>query len=759
LLDKYLNAKLIFDVGTGNERKGRVVKRAKGASGEPIGRAHSNPLFDTREYVVEFTDGSSENYFANVIAECMYAQVDSEGNQYQLLNEITDHRSDNSAIQIADGFVTSRNGNRVPKSTTRGWSLLVSWKDGSSDWVPLKDLKDSYPIQIAEYAVANKIANEPAFNWWVHTVLRKRNRIVAKVKRYWRTTHKFGIRVPKTVEEALAIDEETGTDFWRKALGKEMSKVKVAWKSAEGVTLEQARSGKEPSMIGFQEIRCHVIFDVKMDFTRKARFVAGGHTTDTPGSITYSSVVSRDSVRLAFLIAGLNDLDVLAGDVTNAYLNAKCREKIWFEGGVETGADHGKVLIVTRALYGLKSSGAAWRADLAATLRDLTFASTKADPDVWIRNSGTHYDMVLVYVDDILIFAKDPKVTMNELGKMYELKPDSVHEPDIYLGADMEKVQLPSGKVEWAMGSKTYVRNAVKVVEALIAEDDPEAKLKTTARNPFPSGYKPELDVTPELNDELGSRFLQLIGILRWAIELGRMDIFVEVSQLSQHQALPRRGHLEALYHIFAYLKRHENGARIVFDPKTPNIDERVFNSDAEWQDFYGDVREELPPSMPEPKGKSIQISCFVDANHAGNVITRRSHTGIIIYVQNAPIIWFSKRQNTVEASSFGSEFVALRTAKDMLVALRYKLRMFGVPIDGPANVFCDNNGVVKNTTIPESMLAKKHNAINYHVVREAVAAKILRVGKEDGMTNLADLFTKVLTADRRRALCRHIMY
>jgi hypothetical protein len=81
------------------------------------------------------------------------------------------------------------------------------------------------------------------------------------------------------------------------------------------------------------------------------------------------------------------------------------------------------------------------------------------------------------------------------------------------------------------------------------------------------------------------------------------------------------------------------------------------------------------------------------------------------------------------------------------------------VPIDGPANVFCDNNGVVKNTTIPESMLAKKHNAINYHAVGEVVAAKIIRVGKEDGMTDLADLFTKVLTADRRRALCQHIMY
>jgi hypothetical protein len=228
--------------------------------------------------------------------------------------------------------------------------------------------------------------------------------------------------VPKTVKEALAIDEEMGTDFWRKALGKEMTKMKVAWKSADGVKRKQARTGKEPSLIGFQEIRCHVIFDVKMDFTRKAIFFAVGHTTDTPGLITYSSVVLPDSVRLAFFIAGLNDLDVLAGDVTNAYLSASCREKIWFEGGVETGEDRGKDLIITRALYGLKSSGAAWRADLAATLRDMNFTSSQVNPDVWIWSATTHYDMVLVYVDDILVFAKDPKTTMNELGKLYELK-------------------------------------------------------------------------------------------------------------------------------------------------------------------------------------------------------------------------------------------------------------------------------------------------------------------------------------------------
>ena len=198
---------------------------------------------------------------------------------------------------------------------------------------------------------------------------------------------------------------------------------------------------------------------------------------------------------------------------------------------------------------------------------------------------------------------------------------------------------------------------------------------------------------------------------------------------------------------------------KLAFDSHAPDIDESFFYANADWTDFYGDVTEELPPNMPEPRGHPVIISAFVDANHAGNVVTRRSHTGIFIFVQNAPIIWFSKKQNTVEAATFGSEFVALRICKEMIVALRYKLRMFGVPIEGPANVFCDNRGVVKNVSIPESTLMKKHNAINYHAVREAVAAGILRVGKEDGETNLADLLTKVLTGEKRWTLCWHLMW
>ena len=135
---------------------------------------------------------------------------------------------------------------------------------------------------------------------------------------------------------------------------------------------------------------------------------------------------------------------------------------------------------------------------------------------------------------------------------------------------------------------------------------------------------------------------------------------------------------------------------------------------------------------MPVALGRIVHTTCFVNANHTGNVVTILSHTVVLIYVMNTPIIWFSKKQNTVESSTFGSEFGAIQIAQDLIVALRYKLRMFGVTLDGPTDVMFDNQGMVKNTSFPQSKLGKKHNAVNYHVIREAAAAGILSVGKED---------------------------
>jgi hypothetical protein len=347
---------------------------------------------------------------------------------------------------------------------------------------------------------------------------------------------------------------------------------------------------------------------------------------------------------------------------------------------------------------------------------------------------------------------------MNRLGKIYDLR-GTVSEPSIYLGANVMKHQLPNGSSCWAMSSETYVKNAIINVKELLREDGRELRTtKRRGRTPLPISYKPELDQTTELPPAMISRYLQLIGILRWAIELGRIDITLETALMSQYSASPREGHLEAVYHIFAYLACHPNG-RIVFDATTPLIDEDCFQHDVDWKPFYGDVQEEEPIDMPTPLGLPVEISCFVDANHAGNVVTRRSHTGLIIFVQNAPIIWYSKKQNTVESSTFGSELVALRVARDLISALRIKLRLFGVPLKGPANVLCDNLGVVKNTSIPESTLTKKHNSINYHIVRESAAMGMLRVGKEDTETNLADVLTKILSQPRREKLLGAFVY
>jgi len=154
------------------------------------------------------------------------------------------------------------------------------------------------------------------------------------------------------------------------------------------------------------------------------------------------------------------------------------------------------------------------------------------------------------------------------------------------------------------------------------------------------------------------SRFQTGLGVLQWIVELGRLDIMTEVSMLSAHNAMPREGHLKGIYHIFSYLKGHEN-SRIVFDPTYPEIDDRCFNN-VDWGDFYPEATDELPPGMPEPLGLPVEITCFVDADHAGNLLTHHSHSGVLIFLNKAPIVWYSKRQNTVESSTFGSKFVAM---------------------------------------------------------------------------------------------------
>ena len=162
---------------------------------------------------------------------------------------------------------------------------------------------------------------------------------------------------------------------------------------------------------------------------------------------------------------------------------------------------------------------------------------------------------------------------------------------------------------------------------------------------------------------------------------------------------------------------------------------------------------------MPQPRGNPVKMTCFVDASHAGDRVTRRSHTGYLIYLNNAPISWFSKKQNTVESSTFGSELVAMRIATEKIKELRIKLRLMGIPVEGATSILCDNESVVKSTSKAEARLNKKHQAICWHAVREAAATGWLKIGKEPGETNTADLFTKALAPERRRKLLGNIFH
>ncbi|KAI2501495.1 Reverse transcriptase (RNA-dependent DNA polymerase) [Fragilaria crotonensis] len=696
--DGYLTASVMLPRGD-EVLKAQVVARKRDANGNPIGKANSNPILDTREYVVEFEDGTKEVYMANMIAENMYAQVDSEGRAFALMSEIVDHESDARAMKIADGTFVDKQGRQRPRITTQGWRLLVEWKDGTTTWVPLKDLKESFPIEVAEYAVANKISEQPAFKWWVDDTLRKRHRIIKKVKsaKYWKRTHKFGIRLPHSVEEALRFDEESGTDFWRKAIEKEMRNVLPAFEFRD--------DDKMP--IGYECIRCHMVFDIKIgDLTRKARFCANGNETDPPKESTFSTVVSRDTVRLFFLMAALHDTDILSADIQNAYLNAPVKEKLYTIAGKEFGPkNEGRPVIIVRALYGLRSSGKSFRDFLANNLREMGYASTKADPDLWMKpdckTDGTeYYHYVICYVDDVAVTMEEPERFMDELGRRFTLKEGSVQEPTLYLGADVLKWYIAEsdepGKVRWALASTKYTKRAIADLETEL--DSIGKRLPTKVVTPLSGAYRPELDQTTELNAERQNYYQGLIGVLRWICELGRLDILMPVSMMSRYIVAARSGHLDQLFHIFAYLKRYDSST-MVFDDTEPAFDERRFK-DCDWSEYYPGAKEALPPDMPAPRGRSVVMSCFVDADHAGCRVTRRSHR-CDHFREPCPYSVVFKRQNTVESSTFGSEFVAMRIAIEMIEGLRYKLRMMGVGIEGPCNVFCDNNAVVLNSVNP----------------------------------------------------------
>ena len=165
------------------------------------------------------------------------------------MKEIIDYRTNGQEVNQLDTFITMRTWTKRRRETTKGWEILIKWKDGSMNWVTLKDVKESYPVQLAEFAISNRIAEEPAFAWWVPFVMKKRNHILAKVKsKYWLRSHKFWIRIPKSMEEAKKVDNQNRNTLWWDAICKEMRYVRPAFELFKGT--------KDHLRVGYQFMRC-----------------------------------------------------------------------------------------------------------------------------------------------------------------------------------------------------------------------------------------------------------------------------------------------------------------------------------------------------------------------------------------------------------------------------------------------------------------------------------------------------------------------
>jgi hypothetical protein len=169
----------------------------------------------------------------NILAEHLFSQMDKDGNQFRLFSGIIGHRRNGNAVDKEDQMRISGK-RKVKKKTLSGWALEVEWRDDGTGWIELKTMKESNAVEVAEYALANQIPHEPAFEWWVHDVIHREKRLIKLSQtRFLRPQYKYGICVPRNIEEAIKFDLENGNKFWETAIVKEMKNVRVAFKFLE----------------------------------------------------------------------------------------------------------------------------------------------------------------------------------------------------------------------------------------------------------------------------------------------------------------------------------------------------------------------------------------------------------------------------------------------------------------------------------------------------------------------------------------------
>ena len=617
-----------------------------------------------------------------------------------------------------------------PEYKGSSYNLLVRWSTDQQTWEPLNKMVIDDPVTVAIYAQKKGLLDTPGWKKLKNYTknAKKMLRFVNQAKlRSYRTApmYKYGFQVPRNYAEAMRLDEEHGNTKWQDAVDLEHSQID------EYETFEDRGLGAKPPP-DYKKIRVHLVFDMKHDGRHKARLVADGHLTEVPLGSVYSSVVSLRSIRIVTFLAELNELELWGTDIGNAYLESFTKEKLYIIAGDEFGERKGHFLIIRRALSGLRSSGARWHDRFYDVLRTMGWNPCKTESDVWMKRVDDHWEYIATYVDDLLIASKDPKAITDELMGRFKFKLKGTGPLTFHLGCDYYRDE--NGVL--CVSPRKYIERFLDSFERLFGEK-PNKKYKS----PLEPNDHPELDDSDELDMESTKIYQSLIGGFQWTLSLGRMDMAVSVNTMSTFRASPRKGHMSRVKRMCGYLARYKSAAiRIRTEmPDYSALPENEF----EWERIYENPSENVPDDAPEPLGKPACTTHYVDANLMHCLATGRSVTGIMHMLNKTPIDCFSKKQSTVETATYGSEYNAARIAVDQIIDLRATLRYLGVPIEGKAHMFGDNESVVTSSTIPHSKLNKRHNVLAYHRVREAIAAKYVNFHHINGKINPADILSK----------------
>jgi len=395
-----------------------------------------------------------------------------------------------------------------------GTNCLVLWSTGEQTWEPLYNqtgksgLWIDDPVTVAIYARDNGLLDEPG---WKLPGLKKMAKTQKKLLRLAnkaklhsfrnKPVYMYGFQVPRNHVEAMELDRMNGNSMWRDAEITELNQIN------EYKSFIDKGVGFNPGS-DFKKIRVHMVYAVKHDGRHKARLVAGGHLTETPIDSVYSSVVSLRGIRILAFLGELNRLKVWSTDIGNAYLEMYTREKVYIIAGAEFGDREGHVLIISKALYGLHSSGLRWSERLADVLRSMGFFPSKAKKDIWMRDKGDHYENIAVYVDDLMIASRIPEVIVKALIDEHNFKLKGIGPTEFHLGCDFYRDK--QGVLCYA--PKKYIEKILDNYRRIYGT------WPKVAHSPLINGDHRELETSDLLGEDDQKVYQSLIGALQWVI-------------------------------------------------------------------------------------------------------------------------------------------------------------------------------------------------------------------------------------------------